>query len=94
MSRPEDIPEDVWAVAMGLAAELRSAVVWHSNSANEVIATALARVRLAERERCANVATYEKDQLTDDDSAFGKAYERGYQHACNNVASAIRAGGQ
>lgn len=61
MSKPDDIPQDVWDTATELAAELRSAVVWHSNSANEVIATALARVRLAERERCFGIAALYAD---------------------------------
>jgi hypothetical protein len=50
-TRPEGIPEDVWAECMARAAGLRNAVLWQSNSANEIIADQFARAILAAEKR-------------------------------------------
>jgi hypothetical protein len=81
MVRPDGIPEDVWRSAMDAAAGLRNAVVWQSNSANEIIATCLASTRLDERERCAKVA---------DDHAIAWGLAMGQQ--AKEIATAIRKG--
>lgn len=49
MSKPEDIPQDIWDNASRIAdeAQLESYTVW-----------AIARAILAERERCASIAGY------------------------------------
>lgn len=57
MSRPEDIPEDVWeaacAVERALPGPVRGGI---GDLSNEVVARPIARAILAERERCLTVA--------------------------------------
>jgi hypothetical protein len=89
--KPADIPDDVWAAAMDAAAGLRNAVVWQSNSANEIIATCLASTRLDERERCAKA--YGKP-LELPPGTYGmvavEAYWRGAADARDAMTTAIR----
>lgn len=62
MTRPDDIPEDVWDRAADFAHEIgtHSGYGIHGDVVDHHSAmTACARAILAERERCANIATAE-----------------------------------
>jgi hypothetical protein len=81
MGKPDDIPEDVRA----LAAEF-----WRAPGSEQ---DAVARAILAERERCAQVCEAEKESFLSPSYAanqpFGSLLER---FACDECAAAIRNG--
>ncbi len=75
--RPEDISEEAWNVA-----EVYLRNLSHLLSSTEIVA----RVLLAERERCAKLA--EQGRV----AWYSSDYQGGFNDACNTVARAIRNG--
>lgn len=58
MNRPDDIPEDVWGVALTLDARIR---VPHMGGYDKGRIEPIARAILAERQRCACIAEAQAD---------------------------------
>ncbi len=58
MSKPEDIPADVFAIGVGIARDLPSRI---APANRDFAALVIARAVLAERERCANIAVARSD---------------------------------
>lgn len=91
MSKPDDIPQDVWATAEKMASEYRrwvdhgNTLASLSDHAEAAMADSFARAILAERERCAKVCADEIEQ----------ARQLGPHHipVISGIAAAIRKGG-
>ena len=89
MSKPDDIPQDVWDAAVPLALQY---VEWlipapHDYAGSEdVLTKVIARAIMVERERCAKVAD---DYPSRDPAGDGNGY-----WAAEEIAAAIRGGAQ
>lgn len=94
VTRPEDIPEDVWSTASDEALKY---VEWidppHVDgvaAAEHVLAVSFSRIIMAERERCAALAeTYDHRGMF----ALGHL-PKGWEGCRRNIAAAIRKGSQ
>lgn len=84
MTKPDDIPQDVWdaAVAEVTGDDTRLSLV------------VISRAILAERERCAKVADAERDRHWLNYQNGGHNLDLFYTTAAENVGAAIRKGAQ
>lgn len=95
MSKPEDIPQDVWDAADGTTNRISSELVKALTGGTEATADGLiqahvARAIMAERERCAKIAAlYVFSPEAADHSSQAVANNAGM-----NIAAAIRKGAQ
>lgn len=103
MSKPDDIPQDVWTTAAKMAAEYDDWVAHGNTTASlslhaiEAMADTIARAVMAERERCAKIAGHASKRYAADQDAAKKAKDRfkardfeSMRIAAGGIAVAIR----
>jgi hypothetical protein len=93
MSKPDDIPQDVWTAARAAQDEAVAFCVdnklavseypFASGRAKEALDRSIASALAAERERCAKIADHEAED-------WAGEHEKGFAHACRVVADRIR----
>ena len=98
MSKPDDIPLDVWTAAMAAQDEAIafcarnhlavSAYPFTSGLAKDALDRSLASAILAERERCAEIA----DRLRQTEASGDPMFTAGTSIAAGKIAAAIRQG--
>jgi hypothetical protein len=96
MTKPDNIPQDVWSAAEDafdtlLCNDIRASGTSEQFRIDSI--TPVARAILAERERCAKMADAERDRHWLNYQNGGQNRDLFYTTAAENVAAAIRNGG-
>lgn len=104
MSRPEDIPQDIWDAAEAVGEAIygrheRGWVMWplvseHGNPAQEIVARAILAAKAEEREACAELADAQAVEPDPDEQDPYDDYEMGCRGTARRLAAAIRKRGE